>query len=126
MGLADVAGAFGRYHEVLSQARWDARAPAIGYRSICSQLLLPTGEVVIGIDDTIERRWGAKYRGTRHLPRSGALLARPLRQGQRPALAVADGVVPIPWAERVWALPFLTVLAPSDVRRERKAAATRR
>ncbi len=23
-------------------------------------------------------------------------------------------LVPIPWAQRVWALPFLTVLAPSE------------
>jgi hypothetical protein len=30
-------------------------------------VLSPSGEVVIGIDDTIERRWGGKIKGTRHL-----------------------------------------------------------
>ena len=53
---------FARYHEVLSRARWDARAVA---RKLLVQVLdvyLPAGEVVIGIDDTIERRWGARIK----------------------------------------------------------------
>lgn len=61
MGLVARPG-FARYHEVLSRARWDARAVA---RKLLVQVLdvfLPTGEVVIGIDDTIERRWGARIK----------------------------------------------------------------
>jgi DDE superfamily endonuclease len=53
---------FARYHEVLSRARWDARAVA---RKLLVQVLdvfLPTGAVVIGIDDTIERRGGARIK----------------------------------------------------------------
>jgi DDE superfamily endonuclease len=55
MGLADVAG-FGRYYEVLSEARWDARA--LAHRLLIHLLAtpLPTGEVVIGIDDIPKRR----------------------------------------------------------------------
>ena len=34
---------------------------------------------------------GGQHQEARHLPRSGALLPRPLRQGERPALAGADG-----------------------------------
>ena len=52
MGLAARPG-FARYHEVLSRARWDARAVA---RRLLAQVLdvfLPAGEVVIGIDDMI-------------------------------------------------------------------------
>ena len=59
MGLADTPG-FGRYHEVLSRACWNGRAVA---RTLLAQVLgafLPAGEVVIGVDDTIERRWGPK------------------------------------------------------------------
>jgi len=61
MGLADKPG-FGRYHEVLSRARWDARN--VARRSLLHLLtvLSPSGEVVIGIDDTIERRWGSKIK----------------------------------------------------------------
>jgi len=59
MGLADLPG-FGRYHEVLSEARWDARALARRLLVHLLATLLPSGEVVIGLDDTIERRWGPK------------------------------------------------------------------
>jgi len=31
-------------------------------------------------------------------------------------------LVPIPWAQRVWALPFLTVLAPSQRYHEQKSS----
>ncbi len=61
MGVAARPG-FARYHEVLSRARWDARTVA---RKLLAQVLdvfLPAGEVVIGIDDTIERRWGARIK----------------------------------------------------------------
>jgi len=61
MGLASNPG-FGRYHEVLSRARWDSRTVA---RTLLKQVLdafLPTGEVVIGVDDTIKRRWGPRIK----------------------------------------------------------------
>jgi hypothetical protein len=57
MGLAANPG-FSRFHEVLNRARWDGRAVA---RTLLVQVLdafLPAGEVVLGVDDTIERRWG--------------------------------------------------------------------
>ena len=66
MGLADEPR-FRRYHEVLSRARWDARAVARRLLLYMIERLLPDGEVVIGIDDTIERRWGARYQRPRHL-----------------------------------------------------------
>src|SRR5664279_455190 len=57
MGLADLPS-FGRYHEVLSEARWDSRALARKLLTHLLDTLLPTGEVRIAIDDSIERRWG--------------------------------------------------------------------
>lgn len=45
---------FRRYHYVLDQARWDARAVA---RRLPLDWPPPTGSVVIGIDDIIELRW---------------------------------------------------------------------
>ncbi len=113
MGLAAEPG-FARYHEVLSRARWNGRAVA---RRLLAQVLnvfLPAGEVVIGIDDTIERRWGAKiaargiYRDPVRSSHGHFVKASGLRWL---SLMV---VVPIPWAGRRWALPFLTVLAPSQ------------
>ncbi len=113
MGLASNPG-FGRYHEVLSRARWDSRTVA---RTLLKQVLdafLPTGEVVIGVDDTIERRWGPRikargiYRDPVRSSRGHFVKASGLRWLSLMAM------VPIPWARRRWALPFLTILAPSE------------
>ena len=52
MGLADKPG-FGRYHEALNRARWDARDVARRLLLHLLAVLLPNGEVVIGIDDII-------------------------------------------------------------------------
>jgi DDE superfamily endonuclease len=92
MGLAEAAD-FALYHHVLSQAHWDSRVIARKLLSLILERLLPTGPVIIGIDDTIEHRTalGQEDRGARHLPRSGALHPRPFRQGQRPALAFLHG-----------------------------------
>lgn len=51
---------FHKYHRVLSLAKWSALKAA---RILLSQLLsclLPEGPIVLGIDETLERRWGSK------------------------------------------------------------------
>jgi hypothetical protein len=112
MGLANRPG-FGRYHEVLNRARWNARDVARRLLLHLLAVLLPNGEVVIGIDDTIERRWGGKikargiYRDAVRSSHGHFVKTSGLRWL---SLAV---MVPVPFAERRWALPFLTVLAPS-------------
>jgi hypothetical protein len=113
MGLADRPG-FGRYHEVLSEARWDGRALARTLLRHLLDRLLPAGEVVIVPDDSIERRWGRRIRD-RGIYRDPVRASRGFfvkTSGLRwLSLAV---VLPIPWAKRRWALPFLTILAPSQ------------
>ena len=112
MGLGDEPG-FGRYREVLNRARWDARALARLLLLHILDRLLPEGPVVIGIDDTIERRWGPKikargiYRDAVRSTKGQFVKTNGLRWL---SLMV---IVPIPWAARHWALPFLTILAPS-------------
>lgn len=74
----------------------------------------PRGPLVVGIDDTIERRRGAKIAAR-------GIYRDPVRSS-RGHFVKASGLrwvcmlllVPVPWAHRVWALPFLTVLAPSE------------
>ena len=51
---------------------------------------------------------------TGHLSRPRSFVAWPLRQGERIALALPHAAARDPWAGRCWALPFLTVLAPSQ------------
>jgi hypothetical protein len=112
MGLVDKPG-FGHYHEVLNRARWDARD--VGRRLLLHLLavLSPSGEVVIGIDDTIELRWGEKIkaRGIYRDPVRSSHGHFVKTSGLRwLSLAV---ILPVPFAGRRWALPFLNVLAPS-------------
>jgi DDE superfamily endonuclease len=69
---------------------------------------------VLGIDDTIERRRGKRiaakgiYRDPVRSSKSHFVKASGLRWLSLMLLA------PIPWAGRMWALPFLTALAPSE------------
>nr|WP_294564154.1 transposase [uncultured Rhodopila sp.] len=112
MGLADHPG-FGRYHEALNRARWDAREVVRRLLLHLLALLWPGGEVVIAVDDTIERRWRGKikargiYRDPERSSHGRFVKTSGLR---RLSLAV---MLPVPFAGRRWALPFLTVLAPS-------------
>ena len=78
------------------------------------RLLAPTGPLVLGLDDTLERRRGAKIRAK-------GMYRDPVRSSPS-HLVNASGwrwlslmlLVPMPWAKRVWALPFWTVLAPCE------------
>src|SRR3954465_11563379 len=61
MGLDQGAG-FAVSHRVLSLGRWSSRAVAHRLLLLLVAALVPQGPVVIGLDDTIERRWGAKIK----------------------------------------------------------------
>ena len=104
---------FALYHYVLSQARWNSRAIARTLLTMILDRFLPTGPVVIGIDDTIERRWGRKIaaRGIYRDPVRSSHGHFVKTSGLRWLSLMA--MVPIPWTRRRWALPFLTILAPS-------------
>jgi len=113
MGLSEAAD-FALYHHVLSQAHWDSRVIARKLLSLILERLLPGGPVIIGIDDTIERRWGKKiaargiYRDPVRSTHGHLVKASGLRWLSFMAM------VPLPWTTRRWALPFLTILAPSE------------
>jgi DDE superfamily endonuclease len=68
---------------------------------------------VVGLDDTIERRWGPKIsaRGIYRDPVRSSKGHFVKASGLRWLSAML--LVPVPWADRIMALPFLTVLAPS-------------
>src|ERR1700689_4989619 len=78
---------FCTFHRILNRAAWSSRAVARQLLILLVKAFVPSGApVVIGLDDTIERRWGEDQR-PRHLSRSGPLVQRSLRQSQWPALA---------------------------------------
>jgi hypothetical protein len=105
---------FHKYHRVLSHARWSAlEGSCILLRQLLS-CFLPLGPVVVGIDETIERRWGGRIK-KRGIYRDGV-------RSSGTHFVKCSGLrwislmllVPISWSNRVWALPFLSVLAPSE------------
>jgi len=104
MGLCQEK-AFHKYHRVLSQAQWSVLAAS---RILLEQLLkvfVGQEPLVVGIDETLERRWGAKikargiYRDAastamRHLPRCGAQQRFPFCQIERLAVGKCDATHP--------------------------------
>ena len=103
---------YSRYHEVLNRAVWSSRAVARVLLALLLQHLdRGDGPLVFGIDETLERRRGAKIRAR-------AIYRDPVRSS-RSQLVKASGLRwislmwlgQVPWAGRHWALP---VLAPSS------------
>lgn len=113
MGLSEEKH-FQTYHRVLNRAVWSSLEVSHILLGMLIQTFAPIGTVVLGIDETIERRRGAKikakgiYRDPVRSSRSHFVKASGLRWLSVMLLA------PIPWAQKVWALPFLTILAPSE------------
>ena len=113
MGLSDEQH-FQNYHRVLSRAIWSSLEVSRLLLMLLVNTFAPKGPVVIGVDETLERRRGAKIKAK-------GIYRDPVRSSQS-HFVKASGLrwlsamllVPIPWARRVWALPFLTALAPSE------------
>jgi DDE superfamily endonuclease len=105
---------FVNYHRVLNRAAWSGRAAARVLLGLLLDAFVPKGPVVLGLDHTIERRRGKRIgaKGIHRDPVRSSKLFFVKATGLR-WLSLAL-LAPIPWAGRVWALPFLTALAPSE------------
>jgi hypothetical protein len=106
---------FHRYHRVLNRASWSGREASHVLLGLLVKVFVPEGDpLVVGIDETLERRWGKKIAAT-------GIYRDPVRSTHE-NFVKASGLrwvcvmllVEIPWAARVWALPFLSALAPSE------------
>jgi DDE superfamily endonuclease len=49
---------FQNYHRVLNRARWSSRAASRILLGLLITTFAPSGPLLVGLDDTIERRWG--------------------------------------------------------------------
>lgn len=105
---------FQNFHRVLNRAQWSAFEASRLLLRLLVSTFTPTGELVFGLDDTIERRRGAKikakgiYRDPVRSSHSHFVKASGLRWLSCMLLAS------VPWAGVIWGLPFLTVLCPSE------------
>lgn len=103
------------YHRVLNRAKWSSRNLSRVLLTLLLQAFVRADSpVVLGSDAHLERRRGRKiaakgiYRDSVRSSKSFFVKSSGLRWISLMLLA------PIPWAKRVWALPFLSVLAPSE------------
>jgi len=106
---------FDKYHRVLYRDKWSGlRLSRILLVLLVTTFVAAGLPVLIGIDETIERRWGPRivqrgiYRDPVRSSKSHLVKASGLRW------VCAMLIVDIPWTGQAWALPFLTVLAPSE------------
>ena len=105
---------FARYHRVLNRAKWSSLAVSRVLLGLLVAAFAPSGPVVVGVDETIERRWGAqiaakgRYRDAVRSSKGYFVKVSGLRW------LCLMLLVPLPWAGRAGALPFLTILAPSE------------
>jgi DDE superfamily endonuclease len=117
---------FTNYHRVLNRATWSAhQASRILLGLLVTSLVPPGAALVLGADDTVERRRGRQitatgcYRDAVRSTKQHVIRCFGLKW------VVMMLLVPLPWARRVWALPFLTALCrPADkaVRRRHKTS----
>ena len=113
MGRSDQRD-YARYHEALNRAVWPPRQAArILLMPLLQHLDGGDGPLVFGIDETLERRRGPRIKARG--------IYRDAVRSSRHQLVKASGLRwislmwlgHVPWAGRHWALPVLTVLAPS-------------
>src|SRR5215204_6363279 len=113
MGL-DQYKRFHRYHRVLSRARWSSLEASRILLGVLLEAFVGEGPLILGIDETLERRYAKKIsaRGVYRDPVRSTHETFVKSSGLRWVCAMV--LVEIPWASRVWALPFLSALAPSE------------
>src|SRR5262245_15486597 len=105
---------FQTYHRVLNRAVWSPLTASRLLLRLLVAVFMPRGIVVFGLDDTIERRRGKQITAK-------GIYRDPVRSSHAHVVK-ASGLrwlgcmllTPIAWANRVWALPFLTMLCPSE------------
>jgi hypothetical protein len=106
---------FHRYHRVLSHASWSSVKASRVLLGLLVEMFVAEGDpLIVGIDETLERRWGKKIsaKGVYRDPVRSTHENFVKSSGLRWVCAML--LVEIPWASRVWALPFLSALAPSE------------
>ena len=118
MGLASISN-FSKYHRVLSRAEWDGLALAKILFGLLIKFLPESYPILIAVDETLERRRGKKIKAKG--------VYRDAVRSSQSKVVTSFGlkwecmmlIVPLPWCKRSWALPFLTLLAPSKKSNEK-------
>lgn len=109
---------FTNFHRVLNRAKYNLLQGSKILIGLLIALLPKDSPLIIGIDETIERRKGKKieakgcYRDAVRSSKKKVVYCFGLKWISMML------IVKLPWTKRSWALPFLTVLAPSKAYNE--------
>lgn len=105
---------FSNYHDFFNKNKWSALDGAkILFLKLVS--LLPNNETIyVSMDSTVERRKGPEIKGL-NMQRD-AVRSTKSRKVLVPGLnwLVCTLHIKLPWGDKVWALPFLTILMPPE------------
>lgn len=113
MGLREAAN-FSLYHHVLNRARWSALELSRRVLLLLVRTFVAMGgTLTFVIDETLERRWGRRIskRGHYRDPLASSKQRSVATSGVR--WIVLTLVITPPWTQRPWALPVLSVPAPT-------------
>ncbi len=105
---------FTTYHRLLNRAIWSPlQLSRILLRLIIDDFVAADEPVIIAVDDTLERRFGrwVAHKGIYH----DAVRSKPGHPATTTGIRwlCCTAIVQLPWSSRPWALPFLTIPAPS-------------
>lgn len=106
---------FQNYHRVLNRAVWPARLLSRVLLGLLVRAFVPEDATIcIGLDETLERRRGEKIQA-KGIYRDAVRSSKNIHV-KTPGLRWMSAMLlaEVPWAKRVWALPFLTLLMPSQ------------
>jgi DDE superfamily endonuclease len=113
MGLGN-APEFSLYHQVRNRARWSALEGSRRLLGLLVRTFLHVGgALTFVIEETLERRWGRRIRKRGHCrdPLASSKQRSVSTSGLR--WIVLTLVITPPWTSRSWALPVLSVPAPT-------------
>ena len=103
---------FQNYHRVLNRANWSSLEVSQRLLGQLMTWIVKDQVLVLGADETLERRRGVKiphlgcFRDAARSSKNNKVKSYGLRWVSMMVLSK------MPWSQRIWALPFLTVLAP--------------
>ena len=112
LGLKDNKN-FSNYHDFFNKNKWSALDGAKILFLKLASLLLNQETIYISIDSTVERRKGPKIKSLN--------IQRDAVRSTKSSKVLVPGLnwlvctlhIKLPWGDKIWALPFLTILIPS-------------
>jgi hypothetical protein len=113
MGLKDEEN-FPRFHWVLSHAKWSSLTASRILLGLIVKFCGAFTPLTLAIDETLERRKGKKIKAKGYYRDAVRSSEKNIVKCMGLKWMTLTVLIKLPWSERRWALPFMTVLEPSE------------